>query len=391
MSANNPSTVAAIGRSSSSLPRVLILSLGYAPNIGGLETHLNDLTAHLSRLGIDVEVSTLQPITMAARGPSHEEYPHLTVRRYPWIGRGWFFRLARTPVLGFLYAFPAMLLVAFRSRHSRADVIYAQGLAAGAASALVFRRRRRVIALHSDIGFSSRLANLVVKIILGSASAVLCLSERVRAQVITLGIPENRAHRFRYWVDLEHFRPPAADHSSASVPANTSFTVLFVGRLIPEKGVDVALESARLLEQENVSFLFAGAGPELGRIRQYERSVSNIRCLGPVSQQALPALYSSADVLLVPSPSEEGFGRVLLEALACGTCVVAARRGGIPEIVTPEVGILVEPIPEQIAAVLRQLKDNPDTLARMKANARQRAVLEYSASNARMIERVLFA
>jgi len=371
--------------------RVLILSLGYAPNIGGLETHLSDLVAHLSGHGVDVEVATLQPFTTPIRGPGHEELPHLTIRRYQWIGRGWFFRLARTPVLGFLYTFPAMIMVALRSRHSRADVIYPQGLAAGAASALVFRRRRRVIALHSDIGFSSKVASLAVRTILTSASAVLCLSERVQAQVIALGIPEDRVHRFRYWVDVEHFRPGAGDDNEADVPARTSFTVLFVGRLIPEKGVDLALESARLLEQDKVTFLFAGTGPELGRVRQYERSLSNVRCLGPVSQQELPALYSSADVLLVPSPSEEGFGRVLLEALACGTCVVAARRGGIPEIVTPEVGALVEPVPEQIVATLRQLKDDPDALARMGANARSLAVREYSASNARMIDRVLIA
>jgi glycosyltransferase involved in cell wall biosynthesis len=391
MTARGNESTAPNSQSNGPSSRVLILSLGYAPNVGGVETHLSDLVAHLSGHGVDVEVATLQPFTTPARGPCHEELPHLTIRRYQWIGQGWFFRLGRTPVLGFLYAFPAMLMVALRSRHSRADVIYPQGLAAGAASALVFRRRRRVIALHSDIEFSSKVANLAVRTILASASDVLCLSERVRAQVVALGIYEDRVHRFHNWVNVEHFRPGAEDHSGADVPAHTNFTVLFVGRLISEKGVDLALESARLLEQDNVTFLFAGTGPELGRVRQYEGSLSNVRCLGPVSQQELPALYSSADVFLMPSPSEEGFGRVLLEALACGTCVVATRRGGIPEVVTPEVGVLVEPVPEQIVAALRQLKNDPDALARMSANARSRAVREYSASNARMIERVLFA
>ena len=377
-------------RSSGATPRVLVLSLGYFPNIGGLETHLSDLVKHLNGRGIDVEVATLQPFTTPTRGPRRENLSHLSVRRFSWIGQGWFYQLARTPILGFLYTFPAMLMVALRSRRSHADVVYPQGLAAGAASALVFRRRRRVIALHSDIGFSSKLASMAVGIILKSASAVLCLSDRVQYQVIALGVPKDRVHRFQYWVDIEQFKPiPKDQGETASLPPR-NFTILFVGRFIVEKGVGVALESARLLEGEDVTFLFAGTGPEIHLIHEFERSLSNVQCLGPISQEELPTLYSSADILLVPSPSDEGFGRVLLEALACGTCVIAARRGGIPEVVTPEVGILVEPAPEEIAAAIRQLKDNRDAMMRMSANARIQAVREYSASNARAIDEVLF-
>lgn len=368
---------------------VLIIALGYRPNIGGLETHLDDLTSYLAGQGVEVDVHTLQPITTPFKGPRLERRAHLTIHRYGWVGQGWFYQLARVPVVGFLYSFPAMLMVAMRARRNRAEIVYPQGLAAAAASALVFPRRRRCVALHSDIGFSSPLARRTVRGILTSADAVLCLSERVCSQVGSLGIPPERVHRFRYWVDVKRFQPALRTSPSIAERSPGKFTVLFVGRLIPEKGVRLALDAARTLADGDVEFLFAGTGPEERHIREFHGETP-VRYLGAVTQDALPALYSSADVLLVPSPSQEGFGRVILEAMACGTAIIAARRGGIPEVVTPDIGLLVEPDVGEIVDAIRRLRSDPDTVVRMGAAARTRALAEYSDSNAEMILRRLF-
>ena len=89
---------------------------------------------------------------------------------------------------------------------------------------------------------------------------------------------------------------------------------------------------------------------------------SRVRFLGHVNQAELPAYYGAADALILAS-SSEGIANVLLEAMACGTPVVATRVGGTPEVVNaPEAGVLVpERTPESLAASIRRLFEHyPD-------------------------------
>jgi glycosyltransferase involved in cell wall biosynthesis len=381
---------AAQRQGSSRGPDVLILSLGFSPNVGGLETHLDDLVDYLAGLNRTVLVHTLQPFTTDVRASPIESGPHRRIFRHHWIGRGWFHQAARIPVLGFVYTFPAMVMAAWAARRSRPSVVYAQGIAAAAASRLVFRRHRRVVALHSEVQFRSRTARLVAAKALRTADSVLCISDRIRAQALDLGIPPDRCVVFHYWIDLDRFRPLPRVEARRKLEWNEDFVVLFVGRLIREKGPDRLLEAAALLSDDGVCVVFAGTGPESERIRSATGRLPNVRFLGPVSQADLPTLYSAADLLVVPSTSEEGFGRVILEALACGTPVLASRRGGIPEALPPQVGVLVEPIGSEIAERIRRLKNDPGEIAALRHAARRFATEKYSSANARLVERVLF-
>lgn len=367
-------------------PDVLILSLGFRPNIGGLETHLDDLVEYCTAGGRRVLVATLQPFTTPVSAPARERRDLLEVRRYRWFGRGWFFRAARVPALGFLYAFPAMLRVSAAVRGARPRVVYAQGLAAGAAAALVFPRARHVIGIHSDLSFRGA-AGRAAGSILRRFDAVLCISERIRRQCIALGVRPERARVFRYWVDLERFSPRPREEAREHLGLD-GFVALLVGRLIAEKGVAVALDAER--RASSVTFVFAGAGPEETAVRDAISAGRSVRFLGAVAADELAGVYSAADALVVPSTSDEGFGRVIIEALACGTPVVASARGGIPEAITPEVGVLVEPRPAPLAEAIELLRGDPIRLEKMRSAARALAEERYSAANAHIIEEMLW-
>jgi len=135
-------------------------------------------------------------------------------------------------------------------------------------------------------------------------------------------------------VDTERFQP-AAEGRRNSRP----FTAGYVGRLAPEKGVDTLIEA---LPQVNgaTRLLIAGDGSARGSLVALARATGladHITWAGYVPHEAVPETYRAMDVLVVPSrtvPSwKEQFGRVVVEALACGVPVIASDSGELPNLV----------------------------------------------------------
>jgi glycosyltransferase involved in cell wall biosynthesis len=158
-----------------------------------------------------------------------------------------------------------------------------------------------------------------------------------------------RIHVIAPGVDLDHFRPgpKGASRAGLGIPDH-AWVCLSVRRLVPRMGLDVLLEawSALIAGREDLILLIAGDGPirkEL-EVRTHDLGIeSNVRFLGTVSEQQLLSCYHAADVCVVPSVALEGFGLVVLEALACGTPVVATDAGGLPEAVSELNGAAVVP------------------------------------------------
>ena len=120
--------------------------------------------------------------------------------------------------------------------------------------------------------------------------------------------------------------------------------ILFVGRLSPEKDIDVLLDAHRRLRvSHRAQLLFAGDGPLRRRLEKIARTASDVFCLGPtIYGEELARVYRSVDVLAAPG-RYEAFGLVVLEALASGLPVVAAASGGPAETLHADLGRLARP------------------------------------------------
>ncbi len=161
---------------------------------------------------------------------------------------------------------------------------------------------------------------------------------------------------------------PAAP-SSFGIPGGHP-VVTFAGRLEHGKGPDLFIEAAGLIHQKrpDVYFLVVGEGP----LRSVLHAQANEKCLPAVflgRQADLRIALGASNVLVVPS-RQEAFGRVLIEAMAMGVPVVAARVGGIPEVCTDgRTALLVPPEdPRALAdAVVRTLEERAETAARVRA------------------------
>jgi glycosyltransferase involved in cell wall biosynthesis len=173
------------------------------------------------------------------------------------------------------------------------------------------------------------------------AAAVITVSGALKKELMRLGIPGSKITVLRNGVDLDFFRPLERELARARLGWRGR-TVLCVGNLLRSKGQDIAIGAvARLPDTELV---IVGDGPERRALESLARSLNvaaRVRFAGALAQEDLVRYYAAADALVLPS-EREGWPNVLLEALACGTPVVASRVGGTAEIVrAEEAGALV--------------------------------------------------
>lgn len=153
------------------------------------------------------------------------------------------------------------------------------------------------------------------------------------------------------------------------------FTYLFVGRLAPEKSVDVLLEAYHKLPdrvRQRTQLVIAGDGPQYKALadKYKEGGDEGVKLLGFVQGQALAELYSAADAFVFPSATET-FGNVVLEAMACGTPVIGAAAGGVKDNVQHlRTGLLVPPgDTEGFSAAMERIEDDPHLRERLASSA----------------------
>ena len=181
------------------------------------------------------------------------------------------------------------------------------------------------------------------------------------------GLPPGRLNVVRNGVDTQRFRPQPQAAARAALGIAGAPLLLSVGNLVPVKGHDIALKAlAQLMPTHpGVHWVFVGDGPLRGDLQAQAEALGiakHVTFAGVIPNQALPAWYSAADALVLASRSE-GWANVLLEAMACGTPVVATAVGGTAEVLAqPGIGRVVPPLAPQalaqgIASLLQSLPD----------------------------------
>ncbi|MET7736351.1 glycosyltransferase [Streptomyces sp. NPDC005402] len=203
-------------------------------------------------------------------------------------------------------------------------------------------------------------------------------------ELVAMGLPRRRIHVVPCGVDPVRFAPVAHSRRAPSAPRR----LLTVGRLVPRKGFDRAIRA--LADVPDAELLVAGgpepalllAEPETERLCSIAEEcgvADRVRLLGGVSRTRMPALMSAADLVL-SVPRYEPFGIVPVEAMACGTPVVATAVGGQLDTVADGVtGVLVPPDEDHdLGGTVRELLDDPYRLSRYGAAGRRRVLARYT-------------
>jgi glycosyltransferase involved in cell wall biosynthesis len=292
------------------------------------------------------------------------------------------------------------------------DVLHAHQLASASPALTATFPARRVYSFHASYRLESEAAQLngapatsaaqlsrrahaksllidhVDRECLARAERILVHTRFVHAQVERLDRAAlGRVRVVPPGIDLDRFRPDEAARAAArSVLGVASGPPLIVTarRLVRRVGIDLLLEALAILRGKGIAFaaIVAGDGaerPALERLRTELGLESQVAFHGRVSDAELVERYRAADVFALPTRSLEGFGLATLEALACGTPVVATDVGATPELIDAVGGgLLARPEPAELAERLMQALADPQAMRRAANEASRRVHERYT-------------
>ncbi len=361
--------------------KVALFSKEYPPHIyGGAGVHVEYLSRALAKR-IDVEVRAFGEDAPVAGNPSVRFYPEWPEARADTDPR----------FVGAVDAFERSLRMA--KDRLDADLVHCHTWYTDMAGILAAQLWGipSVLTIHSleplrpwkveQLGRAYHLSAWMERTAIEQASAIIAVSNETRDDVLRLfDVPPERVHVIHNGIDPDEYRP--SQHADAltrhGIDPERPY-LLFVGRITRQKGILHLLDAIPHLDPALQVVLCAGAPdtPEIGR--EMEQRVAAISALRPGVlwlRDMLPRadtiqLYTHAAVFCCPSVYEP-FGIINLEAMACGTPVVASAVGGIKEVVIPEqTGILVDVdladdggfAPRDPAAFARRLADGINRLA----------------------------
>ncbi len=369
--------------------RVLFLAHSFPRHAGDLAGSFVLRLAHALQFSEGVTVHVIAPAS--AGSPSRDDFEGVTVQRYRYAPRS-LETLAYTGTM-------ASATASWKGRAALLGLVSAQLAAARSA-----RRQFRPDLIHAHWWFPAGvIASLVagkwggraVPLVTTAHGSDVRLGRRVRAALPMLRRVAARSATLTtvssWLADEIRALVPDARLEIAPMPADTALfspgsrrrgdRLLFVGRLNEQKGI-AHLISAMPMIPSRISLDVAGEGPLLAPLREQairDGCASRIRWLGTLEPERLLELYRQATAVVIPSV-DEGLGLVAVEALLCETPVIAARSGGLPDVVRDGVtGLLAEPgSAAALAAAVDRLLAMPEGGATLGQVGRTAALATFS-------------
>jgi alpha-maltose-1-phosphate synthase len=204
------------------------------------------------------------------------------------------------------------------------------------------------------------------------ADKIVVASSYTKDTLIQQNVPEEKIVVNPYGTELQKFYPN-------NNPNYSTVKFLFVGAVSALKGLPVLLEAWKKIDTTKAELIIVG--PVNAEVKKLVEKGKNIKVVGSLAKEELPEVYRSAHVFVFPSFSD-GFGQVILEALACGLPVITTENTGGKDLITNnEQGFIIEPgNSKSLVETMNYFIDNRGEIDRMSTNSRERA-LEFSWDN----------
>lgn len=213
------------------------------------------------------------------------------------------------------------------------------------------------------------------------SDGIICVSEYTRKNLLSLPMIKNRDKIYVVYngIDTNIFKPNVKPQK-----LKNDKTILYVGRVAKEKGIQFAIRSLPEIvkEVENIKLIVVGRGDYIDNLRSLAKRIGvekYVLFTGGLRHSDLVNYYNIADVFILPSICEN-FPFVLLEAMACKRAIVASRTGGIPEIVEDGINgylIPVGKIKQLAKKIIYLLKEN-ESRKKFGENGRRKVLEKFT-------------
>jgi glycosyltransferase involved in cell wall biosynthesis len=269
---------------------------------------------------------------------------------------------------------------------TQADVVHAHGYKADVYVYFALRRSGTplVSTCHNWIkdGPLVSFYGMVDRLVLRNYAGIVAVSNEVKQRLLNAGVKAQKIHLIRNGIDLRPFAK-AIPSLREDTNADQTLIVGWIGRLSPEKGVDIFLHAAArvLTECPATKFVVVGEGPEQDTI---EALIDELKIRESVSlvgrRDDMPSVYASLDVM-VSSSRQEGLPMAILEGMASRLPLVATAVGDVPNVVLDgRTGLIVPPENvDLLASAITDLLRNATRREQLGASARKLIEEEFSA------------
>ena len=353
----------------------------FAPHVGGVESHVRDLAKYLVEQGDSVTVLTSRFSRML---PALERRGGVVVRRVPT-----FLNMLRTPIMPALYR--EVMKGGWDVVHSHSPPPVTAYFACTAANNIGVPH---VLTYHADDEIPIPAIGPVIVALYRESLGRYTFAHSDQDVVSSQTYASTSRQVWNYdpevigaAIDAGNFGPGidgrALRRSFGIPPPEKGHMVLFVGRLVPHKGVEFLLEAIPML-RPTARVVVAGEGSHRHVLEASAAArglADRVVFTGGVPGEELPALYRAADVCVLPSISRlEAFGLVGLEAMASERPVVLSNIPGVREVLEDgKEGLLAGPAdPEALAAKINTLLDDPTLRATMGVQGRERVLKHFT-------------
>jgi glycosyltransferase involved in cell wall biosynthesis len=347
--------------------RIALFTETFLPKVDGIVTRLKHTIEHLQRQGDEVLVFCPEGGLQSYQGAEIYGLSAFSLPLYPELKLA----LPRPEIGDRLQKFqPDIIHAVNPAVLGLAGIFYAKSMQIPLVAS--YHTHLPKYLQHYGLGLLEGLLWALLKGAHNQAALNLCTSTAMVRELQMHGI--DRVDLWQRGVDTETFHPATAtpqmrDYLSQGCPA--SRLLLYVGRLGAEKEIEGIREV--LAAMPGARLAIVGDGPHRANLERYFAGTPT-HFVGYLGGERLSAAYASADAFIFPSRTET-LGLVLLEAMAAGCPVVAARSGGIPDIVTDGCnGYLFDPQdPQGAIAAAGKIFADPTASDRLRTNARTEA------------------
>ncbi len=368
-------------------------------NTGGMNVYVRELTRFLGRIGVHVDVFTRS---------MDEHVPQVShdlgyFNRVVHIPAGPEVFLQKEALVGHIGDFAQGIIAFSEEKGIRYDLIHGHYWMSGLAG-MILKRQWQVpmLQMFHTLGLMKQRIGRTPeeregeervegeRAVMAAADRIIAATEAERSQLELLyGVNHQKVTIIPPGVDTHHFYPIPPDEAKEAIGIDPNDRMaLFVGRIEPLKGVDTLIRAMAIVKKTCKQFVcphylvIIGGDPEghperdtgeMQRLQELCKSLGlddMVLFLGKRGQGTLPYYYSAAEVVVMPS-HYESFGMVALEAMACGTPVIASKVGGLAYLIKEgKTGYFVQSQdPEALAAKLRLLFVDHDLRERLGAQA----------------------